>query len=209
MKAFEGKIKQLPPMFSALKYHGKPLYKLARKGIYLERREREIEIKSIQVMGINLPYCSFKVSCSKGTYIRTLCAEIGKKLSCGAHMIQLKRTKSGPFTLNNAISLEEAETRIKSGTIQEKIISLSEALPDFSSLVFGTDLLEKVRKRIKIVPHDLSAIFLPLLRTGEKVKILSPEGKLFAVAELLMDTPIVDFSEGKGVFKLSRVFVSQ
>lgn len=209
MEAFEGRIKQLPPMFSALKHQGKPLYKLARKGIDLERKEREIEIKSIRVTEINSPYCSFRVSCSKGTYIRTLCADVGKKLSCGAHMVQLRRTKAGPFTLNDAISLEEAETMIKNGTIQEKVISLSEALPDFSPLVFGPDILEKVKRGMKIVPHDLNTVFLPLLRTGERVKILSHEGKLFAVAELLMDTPIQDYTGGQGVLKLNRVFVHQ
>jgi tRNA pseudouridine55 synthase len=208
IKAFEGKIKQLPPMFSALKYHGKPLYKLARKGIDLERAEREVEIKSIQVTGINFPYCSFRVSCSKGTYIRTLCADMGKRLSCGAHLVQLRRTKTGPFTLYHALSLEEAEMRIKSGAIQENIISLSEALPDFSPLVLGPDLLEKVKRGMKIVPHDLNTVFLPLLTTGERVKILSLEGKLFAVAELLMDTPIRNYSDGQGVFRLNRVFVN-
>jgi hypothetical protein len=98
--------------------------------------------------------------------------------------------------------------RIKSGAIQENIISLSEALPDFSPLVLGPDLLEKVKRGMKIVPHDLNTVFLPLLTTGERVKILSLEGKLFAVAELLMDTPIRNYSDGQGVFRLNRVFVN-
>lgn len=207
LKTFEGRIKQLPPMFSALKYKGKPLYKLARRGIEIKREKREIEIKSIQLTEINFPYCSFKVSCSKGTYIRTLCADIGKKLTCGAHLVQLRRTRTGPFTLLNAISLEETLERFKKGTIREKMISLAEALPDFLPLIFHQELLEKVKKRLKIVPTDLKSIFLPNLRRGEKVKILSPQGELYAIAEMLTDIPITSYHE-EDVFKLKRIFVN-
>jgi tRNA pseudouridine55 synthase len=207
IKAFEGRVKQVPPMFSALKYHGRPLYQLARQGIELEREEREVEIKSIQVTGINLPYCSFTVSCSKGTYIRTLCADIGTRLSCGAHLVALRRVKVGPFTLRDSISLEEAEMRSRRGLIQEKIIPLAEAIPDFSPIVFGPDLSEKVRRGMSIYPRDLKTVLLPLLKMGEKVKILSREGKLLAVAELLMDTPIQEVTNGQGVLRLNRVFV--
>ena len=208
IKAFEGRVKQVPPMFSALKYHGKPLYQLARQGIELEREEREVEIKSIQVTGINLPYCSFTVSCSKGTYIRTLCADIGARLSCGAHLAALRRVKAGPFTVRDSILLEEAEMRSRDGLIQEKIIPLAEALPDFSPIVFGPDLSEKVRRGMSIYSRDLKTVLLPLLKMGEKVKILSREGKLLAVAELLMDTPIQEVTSGQGVLRLNRVFVN-
>ncbi|MCX5887175.1 MAG: tRNA pseudouridine(55) synthase TruB [Proteobacteria bacterium] len=208
IKAFEGRVKQVPPMFSALKYHGKPLYQLARQGIELEREEREVEIKSIQVTGINVPYCSFTVSCSKGTYIRTLCADIGTSLSCGAHLVALRRVKTGPFTVRDSISLEEAEMRSRRGVIQEKIIPLAEALPDLFPIIFGPDLSEKVRRGMSIYPRDLKTVLLPLLKIGEKVKILSREGKLLAVAELLMDTPIQEVTNGQGVLKLNRVFVN-
>jgi tRNA pseudouridine55 synthase len=207
-KSFEGKIKQLPPMYSALKFRGKPLYKLARQGIDLKREEREVEIKSIQLKDVEPPNCSFTVCCSKGTYIRTLCADIGIKLSCGAHLVKLRRLRTGPFTLKDSISLEEAEMRSKAGLLQEKIIPLAEALPHFSPIVLGTNLLEKVRRGMNIFPLDLKTVFLPTVKTGEKVKILSPEGELLAVAELLMDTPIQDFSNGQGVFRLNRVFVT-
>jgi tRNA pseudouridine55 synthase len=207
-EGFEGKIKQLPPMFSALKYHGRPLYKLARQGIDLKREEREVEIKNLHVNGINPPYISFTVCCSKGTYIRTLCADIGIKLSCGAHLVKLTRLKVGPFALNDCVSLVEVEMGSKSGLIQEKIISLADALPDLPPIVFGPDLSEKVSRGIKISALDLKTVFLPTVKAGKKVKILSLQGKLLAVAELLMDTPIQNCPDGEGVLKLNRVFVN-
>lgn len=96
--SFIGKIHQIPPMFSAIKIQGKPLYQMARKGIEVERKEREIEIYKIQMIGIDLPLISFRVSCSKGTYIRTLGRDIGKKIGCGAHLLRLRRVRSGSFT---------------------------------------------------------------------------------------------------------------
>ena len=91
-------------MFSAIKVKGKPLYRLARKGIEVERKEREVEIFNLQVEDIQLPKVRFKVSCSKGTYIRTLAKDIGKKIGCGAHPLSLRRIRSGP-SLSNGRSL--------------------------------------------------------------------------------------------------------
>jgi len=104
IQTFLGKIRQTPPMFSAIKMQGRPLYRLAREGIEVERKEREIEIYNIQVEKIELPRVHFKVSCSKGTYIRTLGKDIGRKIGCGAHLLHLRRIRSGPFTLEQAIS---------------------------------------------------------------------------------------------------------
>jgi len=108
---FVGRIKQVPPMVSALKSGGKRLYELARQGIEVDRPSREITIEHISPVSYNwnkdFPTILFDVSCSKGTYIRTLCADWGEKLGCGAHMSYLLRTRSGPFTLESAWTLEE------------------------------------------------------------------------------------------------------
>ena len=100
---FRGKIRQIPPMFSAIKIEGRPLYRWARKGVEVERREREVEIFSLQVEEICLPQVQFKVSCSKGTYIRSLARDIGREIGCGAHLLQLRRVRSGPFILQQTI----------------------------------------------------------------------------------------------------------
>lgn len=108
-KQFEGEIEQIPPMFSAIKHKGKPLYKLARRGINIERPPRIITIHHLEVLEIHKPDVTFRVSCSKGTYIRVLASDIGASIGCGAHLSSLTRTRSGIFTLSNAISLDEIE----------------------------------------------------------------------------------------------------
>jgi len=105
--SFSGKQKQTPPMVSAKHHNGERLYKLARRGIVVKREPVDIEIKSIDIISITNNCIEFKVACSKGTYIRTLCHDIGKKLGCGAHMSSLRRIRSGVFHIKDAISLED------------------------------------------------------------------------------------------------------
>ena len=108
-KQFEGEIEQIPPMFSAIKHKGRPLYKLARKGIKVERSPRIVTIHHLEVLEIHKPDITFRVCCSKGTYIRVLAADIGTTIGCGAYLSSLTRTRSGIFTLSDAISLDEIE----------------------------------------------------------------------------------------------------
>lgn len=110
--SFCGKIKQIPPMYSALKYQGKKLYELARKGIKVSLPPREIEIYNIEVLSISkdeFPKVKFKVSCSKGTYIRKLAEDIGEKLNCPAHLSALVRISVGDFKIEDSITLRELE----------------------------------------------------------------------------------------------------
>ncbi len=109
IKSFEGDIMQLPPMYSAVSVGGRRLYDLARSGEEVERTERKVNIQSIEVTDISLPYVTFTVSCSKGTYIRTLADDIGEKLSTLAAVAELRRTRCGVFTLENAHTPEEIE----------------------------------------------------------------------------------------------------
>ena len=99
---FVGEIEQTPPMFSAVKHQGKPLYKLARQGIEVERQSRRVFIESIELLLFNIPEVRFRVVCSKGTYIRVLAAEIGAALGCGAYLSELTRTRSGVFKIEGA-----------------------------------------------------------------------------------------------------------
>ncbi len=107
LKSFLGKQQQLPPMFSAIKKNGRRLYKDARKGIEVERATREILIKEFEMTSYDLPYIGFRVICSKGTYIRSLANDIGVKLGCGGYLKQLHRTKVGPFSVEDAYSVEQ------------------------------------------------------------------------------------------------------
>jgi len=107
---FCGELLQEPPFFSAVKHNGTPLYKLARRGISVKKEPRRINIKELVIEKIDLPKIFFRVHCSKGTYIRKLCDDIGKELGCGAHMTFLRRVKSGDFGIEESISFEELKS---------------------------------------------------------------------------------------------------
>lgn len=107
--SFVGEIEQIPPMYSAVKVGGKKLYEYARKGVEIERASRKVTIKKIDILKIGSDTAQIKVLCTKGTYIRTLCGDIGEKLSCGACMTSLVRTKSAGFDIENAVTLAQLE----------------------------------------------------------------------------------------------------
>ncbi|MED5611837.1 tRNA pseudouridine(55) synthase TruB [Pseudomonas sp. JH-2] len=104
---FRGEIEQVPPMYSALKKDGQPLYKLARAGEVVEREARSVTIARLELLAFEAPCATLAVSCSKGTYIRTLVEDIGRELGCGAHVAALRRTQAGPFGLAQAVTLDE------------------------------------------------------------------------------------------------------
>lgn len=108
--SFRGQIEQVPPMYSALKRDGKPLYEYARQGIELDRPARTITIHKLEVLSLNGRQAEIMVHCSKGTYIRTLAQDIGRLLGCGAHLTALRRTQVGPFLLRDAVGLETLQT---------------------------------------------------------------------------------------------------
>ena len=105
--SFKGEIEQIPPMVSAIRIKGKRLYKLARKGIVVERSPRKVRIYDLKITGIDIPFIEFYVKCSKGTYIRKLAEDIGEKLGCGAHITDIIRLTVGSFNLEDAVNLEE------------------------------------------------------------------------------------------------------
>ena len=108
-KSFLGSSTQIPPMYSALKHKGKPLYKYARQGIEIERKPREIVISNFEVNKIDLPDVYFKVDCSKGTYVRVLANDFGEKLGCGAYLKRLRRTAIGTFSVDDALTVDEIQ----------------------------------------------------------------------------------------------------
>ena len=135
---FIGNIKQIPPMYSAIKIKGQKLYELARQGIVIDRKPREITISSIDILSIEIPYVSMRIKCSKGTYIRSLCNDIGNELGCGGIMWALKRTATGIFTINNSVQL----TDLDENNICNYIIPIDEALKNYESITFK-DCLKK------------------------------------------------------------------
>jgi len=106
-KSFLGKIQQMPPMFSAIKFKGKALYKYARKGVEIKREPREIEIYKFEINKIEMPYVTFEITCSKGTYIRVIASDFGERLGCGGYLYQLRRSKIGDYSVDDAFTIDE------------------------------------------------------------------------------------------------------
>ena len=132
--SFVGSYDQIPPMYSALKVGGKKLYELAREGKTVERKPRRVEIFSLEILDIQLPLAAIRVTCSKGTYIRTLCQDIGERLGCGGAMRSLKRTRVGKFQIENAYTLKALQERKDAGellTAVTPVDALFETLPAF------------------------------------------------------------------------------
>lgn len=117
-KSFTGNIMQCPPMFSAVKHKGKALYHYARKGVEIERGEREIRISEFSLKEISLPEIYFNIVCSKGTYIRTIADDFGQKLGCGAYLKMLRRTKIGPFDVADALTIDDLKEFFKNAEVQ-------------------------------------------------------------------------------------------
>jgi tRNA pseudouridine55 synthase len=210
IQTFLGKIRQTPPMFSAIKMKGRPLYRLAREGIEVERKEREIEIYNIQMEKIELPRVHFKVSCSKGTYIRTLGRDIGRKIGCGAHLLRLRRIRSGPFTLEQAISWESLKELSKPDHLHPWLISLSEALPSLPEMIGDEQLVKKVRVGKEMMVQDLSPQTLPAFEKGEWLKMSSPQEGLVAILKSEVKGTDIPWANPKAVaLRPLRVFHPQ
>lgn len=141
-----GEYDQLPPMYSALKVNGKKLYELAREGKEIERKTRKVQILDIQIKEINLPRVRMEVSCSKGTYIRTLCHDIGKDLGCGGCMEQLLRTRVSQFELKDSMKLDEVRVYLDQRKMSEILIPIDEMFADRKAIV--------VKKQFEVLAYN-------------------------------------------------------
>jgi len=175
-KTFEGSYEQLPPVYSALKSNGVALYKLARQGKAVQKPARMVSIFSINIIKINIPFIHFSVHCSSGTYIRTLCSDIGNKLCCGAVLNDLTRTYSSGFSINDAISLKTFESYCNNGEIYDHLIKMPDILKNKPELTADNALFDKIKYGLKITKQDLPLAF----NTGI-LKIISKNNSLLAV----------------------------
>lgn len=139
VQSFQGEYEQVPPMYSALKINGRKLYELAREGKVVERKARSVEIYAIEILELNLPRVRMRVHCSKGTYIRTLCYDIGRKLGCGACMESLLRTKAGVFLLENSHTLAEIEKKNERNELEEFVIPVDKMFVSYKNCIVVED----------------------------------------------------------------------
>lgn len=188
IESFLGEQQQIPPMYSALKVNGKKLYELAREGKEVERKPRPVVFYEIRVLEIDLPRVRFSVTCSKGTYIRTLCHDIGQKLGCGGCMETLMRTRSGEYTLEESHFLHEVQEMELEGRAEELVIGIEEILKEYPAVMCqetGDRLLQNGNPvpigctKGKAVPGQVriytsEGIFMALYRWNEGRKAYQP-----------------------------------
>jgi tRNA pseudouridine55 synthase len=207
---FQGAVLQTPPMFSALKHNGVPLYRMARRGEDVPRQPRSITIYRIAVLSFDLPFITFSVQCSSGTYIRTLCADIGARLQCGAHLVELKRVRNGAFHINRALPLDEIKAEARNGSLGRHIIPLSQALPELLELVVDQQLGNKVFHGMPCTVSDIAGTAVPEFTAGQKVKLINAEGRLLAVVESCIDSSALPAAGAQQpVWKILRNFQTQ
>lgn len=177
--AFQGDYEQIPPMYSALKVNGKKLYELAREGREVERKARTVSIKEIEILQMQLPKVQIRVACSKGTYIRTLCDDIGKKLGCGAVMESLLRTRAGVFHIEDALTLAQVEQLMREDRVQEVIIPPDDMFPDLRK--------EKAKSQYQKQLVNGNSLTLRMLcdssgfYDNEQVRIYSEQGIFYGI----------------------------
>ncbi len=159
IKSFLGESMQIPPMYSAVRVNGKRLYELARKGIEIERKPRAITISKLDILSIDKKedkvIAAFNVECSKGTYIRTLCNDIGEKLDCGGHMMSLSRTRSGPFKLENSFTLESLENLKNTDDLHSAKLSIDKAVLYMTQVYVNENEAKRLRNGLTILKESL------------------------------------------------------
>lgn len=192
--SFVGEYAQIPPMYSALKVNGKKLYELAREGKTVERKARNVQIFSIEILEMDLPRVRMSVHCSKGTYIRTLCHDIGQKLGCGGCMEKLLRTKAGIFELADTLKLAEINALAKEGLVEEKIISVDELFEDHSKVW--------TKQEYDVVVHNGNRVKMKMFQeklpeNTERLRVYDSKGEFIGIYE---------FCSERGDFKPVKMF---
>ena len=186
---YEGTISQIPPMFSAAHYKGKRLYHLARKGIEVKRSPKEVKIYQFNLINFDQrvnPIVKFEVVCSKGTYVRTLCNDIGNELGCGAHLSNLVRKKVGKFSIKDSLNIEELKKEKAVG--KRYLISIDSALEELNKITVKSEAIKIVlnggvisSEQIVEIPEGLKT------RKDKFVKMFDAKGNLLSIGTLIKD----------------------
>ncbi|AZR72396.1 tRNA pseudouridine(55) synthase TruB [Anoxybacter fermentans] len=172
---FIGKIEQIPPMVSAVKHKGKRLYELARQGIEVERKPREVKIYSLKLLRVNLPHFWIDVECSKGTYIRTLAHDIGKALGVGAHLSYLIRIKTGEFSLEESVTIPEVFEASQKNRISDLILPIDWGVRSLPKVLIKDKVQKKAYNGGQLQKRDYQK-FPEGLGKGELVRVYSKSG---------------------------------
>ena len=192
---FVGDYMQIPPMYSALKVNGKKLYELAREGIEIERKARPVVIHEIKILEVDLPRVRMEVSCSKGTYIRTLCHDIGQRLGCGACMEALIRTKVSRFELTESLTLKEVEEMKEAGRLDEILVPIDAMFSEYEPVTLKKEFVSFAYNGNLFMPKHICERIT--LTDGKRVRVYDEDGTFIA---------IYAFCKEKWMFQLVKMF---
>lgn len=195
IQSFVGEYMQVPPMYSALKVNGKKLYELAREGVEIERKARPVTILGIEIKEMNLPRVRMEVSCSKGTYIRTLCHDIGEKLGCGACMEELVRTKVSRFELADSMTLSQVQELKENGKLEEILVPIDEMFSDYEAITLKEEFMSFVYNGNTFLPKHVKQYVE--LADGKLVRVYDDKENFIAIYK---------FVKEKYVFKIEKMF---
>lgn len=205
LERFRGPIRQTPPLFSAIKQGGLPLYKRARAGQTPSLLERETMIHTLILKDVFLPLVTLEVTCGRGTYIRSLCADLGRALGCGAHLVELRRYRSGKFHLDQALSMEDFTRLAEQERVKERILPLKDGVEFAGFITVEERTAEMIRQGRPLRLNDLPEGDWGWLQKGRRVGLLHGPDNLLAIAESMVQ-------EGMGlpkdlpVLRILRVF---
>jgi len=194
VNGFSGEIRQIPPMYSAVQVNGKRLYDLARRGVEIERAPRTVTIYSIRVLSVEKERCRIEVSCSKGTYIRTLCSDIGDKLGCYATLTSLQRTAASGFTLDCCHTLEEVEKYREDGSIQDRLTAVERVFSFLPKLSLSGEQTGRFLNGVKLegncLPIDSGHARFAVYSSGGDflgTAVLEPETQKLKIEKLFLE----------------------
>jgi tRNA pseudouridine55 synthase len=176
---FRGVQQQLPPMYSAVKVDGRPLYKAARAGKTVEREERSIAIHQLQIVAVHGRDVVLRIVCSKGTYVRTLCADIGQVLGVGGHLLTLERRRVGPLSIEQAMTIDQVVGHLTAGTLRGRFISMDQLLFQLPAVVVNAEQAQRVLHGSPIVP--VGAGQLSVSPAAVSVRLKNESGQLLAI----------------------------
>lgn len=194
--SFEGEQLQIPPMYSALKVNGKKLYELAREGKEIERKARPIVVHEIEILSENMPEFTIRVKCSKGTYIRTICHDIGQKLSCGGVMVSLKRTKVGNFGIEDAYTLSQIEDMAKEGKLCEILLAVEKVFEKLPEIRVKETAMKALLNGNQLKKEEILMLSDEALK-AEEVRVYGADGRFYGV---------YGYQEGRKLFCPIKMF---
>lgn len=205
LEQFRGPIRQIPPLYSAVKLDGLPLYKRARAGQTPPLSERDAMIHTLSLKEISLPFLTLDVTCGRGTYIRSLCADLGRALGCGAHVVELRRYRSGKFSLDQALSLEDLAPLAEQDRIRERILPLKEAVEVTGFITVEERTAAMIRQGRPLRPSDLPEGERGWQWKRGRVGFLHGPGHLLAIGESI-GLGEMDPTKDLPVLRILRVF---